>query len=30
MGADLTALVTYDERLADASRGVGVPVVTPV
>ena len=30
MGADLTGLVTYDERLAEASRGVGLAVVTPV
>ena len=29
MGADLTGLVTYDERLAEASRGVGLAVVTP-
>jgi predicted nucleic acid-binding protein len=30
MGVDLTALVTYDERLAEASRAAGVQVDTPV
>ena len=29
MGADLTALVTYDERLAAASRTAGLHVVMP-
>ncbi len=29
MGDDLDALVTYDRRLADAARGVGLTVVSP-
>jgi hypothetical protein len=29
MGADLSALVTYDQRLVDAARAAGLPVVSP-
>lgn len=29
LGPELDAFVTYDDRLADAARGVGLPVVRP-
>lgn len=29
LGAQLTALVTYDQRMADAARGAGLPVAMP-
>lgn len=29
LGADLDALVTYDDRLADAAGGVGIAVLSP-
>jgi uncharacterized protein len=29
LGSDLEALVTYDQRLADAARTIGVPVTAP-
>jgi len=29
LGADLDAFVTYDDRLADAARAIGLPVVRP-
>jgi predicted nucleic acid-binding protein len=29
LGADLTALVTYDKRMAEAARGRGLPVAMP-
>jgi uncharacterized protein len=29
IGADLDAFVTYDDRLADAARAVGLPVIRP-
>ncbi len=29
LGPELTALVTYDKRMADVSRAVGLPVATP-
>jgi len=29
MGSDLDAFVTYDDRLAEAARAVGLPVVRP-
>lgn len=29
MGAELDAFVTYDDRLADAARALGLPVVRP-
>lgn len=29
MGAEIDAFVTYDDRLADAARAVGLPVVRP-
>lgn len=29
IGADLDAFVTYDDRLADAARALGLPVVRP-
>jgi len=29
LGADLEALVTYDRRLADAARALGMPVASP-
>jgi len=30
LGGDLAAFVTYDDRLADAARTLGLPVVRPV
>jgi predicted nucleic acid-binding protein len=29
LGAELTALVTYDKRMADAARNAGLPVASP-
>lgn len=29
LGSDLVALVTYDQRMADAARGAGLPVAMP-
>lgn len=29
LGADLARIVTYDERMAEAARGIGLTVVTP-
>lgn len=29
LGDDLTSLVTYDQRMADAARGAGLPVAMP-
>jgi len=29
LGAELDAFVTYDDRMADAARAVGLPVVRP-
>ncbi|HEX6499098.1 MAG TPA: type II toxin-antitoxin system VapC family toxin [Micromonosporaceae bacterium] len=29
LGSDLTGLVTYDDRLANAANDAGIPVVTP-
>ncbi len=29
IGGELDAFVTYDDRLADAARGIGLPVVRP-
>ncbi len=29
LGSDLEAVVTYDDRLADAARALGLPVVAP-
>ena len=29
LGSDLEALVTYDRRLAEAARGLGMPVASP-
>ena len=29
VGSDLEAFVTYDRRMADAARGLGLPVVSP-
>jgi uncharacterized protein len=29
LGSELTALVTYDQRMADAARGAGLPVAMP-
>jgi uncharacterized protein len=29
LGSELTALVTYDQRMADAAHGVGLPVAMP-
>lgn len=29
LGPELTALVTYDQRMADAARGAGLPVAMP-